>query len=282
MIVDSHQHFWRYDSVRDAWITAPMGVLRRDYLPPDLAPELAANGVNLTVAVQADSTEAETDFLLDLAERNPFIAGVVGWVNLLAADLAARLAHYSQFPKLRGFRHIVQGEPDDFLLREDFRLGVASLANFGFTYDVLVYARQLPAAVEFVRQLTAQPLVVDHIAKPDLRAGEIAQWERHMRAIAGNPNVMCKLSGMITEADWRKWTAAQFQPYLEIVWDAFGPHRLMFGSDWPVCLLAGSYSQVKTLVEDFLAGRPAAEREAVFGGNAARFYGLKAHHGSTA
>lgn len=276
MIVDSHQHFWRFDPARDSWITDQMAALRRDFMPSDIAPELAANRVDATVAVQVDQSETETQFLLDLARSHSFIAGVVGWIDLLAPDLERRLEHYRQFPKLRGFRHIVQGEPDDFLLREDFRRGVATLANFGFTYDVLVYARQLPAAVDFVRRLPHQHLVVDHIAKPDHSApGALTQWERHMRAIAAEPNVMCKLSGLITEADWRSWRPEQFQPHLEIVWDAFGPHRLMFGSDWPVCLLAGAYAQVKQLIEDFLSGRPAAEREAVFEGTAAAFYGLK-------
>ncbi len=278
MIVDAHQHFWRFDSVRDSWITDRMAILRRDFLPGDLAPELARNRIDATVAVQVEQSETETQFLLELAASHPSIAGVVGWIDLRAPDLESRLEHYRQFRKLRGFRHIVQGEPDDFLLREDFRRGVAKLANFGFTYDILVYARQLPAAVEFVRRLPNQHMVIDHIAKPDHaasdQAGAIAQWEGHMRAIAAEPNVMCKLSGLITEADWRNWRPTQFRPYLEIVWDAFGPHRLMFGSDWPVCLLAGTYAQVKEVVEDFLSGRPAAEREAVFEGTAAAFYGL--------
>ena len=274
MKIDAHQHFWRFDPVRDSWITDRMSVLRRDFMPSDLAPELAANGIDATVAVQVEQSESETQFLLDLAASHPFIAGVVGWIDLLGPNLERRLEHYRQFQKLRGFRHIVQGEADDFLLREDFRRRVATLANFGFTYDVLVYARQLPAAVDFVRRLPNQHLVIDHIAKPD-HAVPIAQWERHMRAIAAEPNVMCKLSGLITEADWRNWRPAQFQPYLEIVWDAFGAQRLMFGSDWPVCLLAGTYAQVKQLVEEFLSGRPATEREAVFEGAAAAFYGLK-------
>jgi L-fuconolactonase len=282
MRIDSHQHFWHFNPVRDAWITDAMSVLRRDYLPRDLAPELEAHGIDATVAVQADQSEDETHFLLDLAGRHAFIAGVVGWVDLLARNLAQRLEYFSRFDKLRGFRHIVQGEEDNFLLREDFRRGVAQLAEFGFTYDILIYARQLPAAVEFAAKLPDLPLVIDHIAKPDLAAREIDAWERHMRRLAENPSTMCKLSGMITEADWRNWNAATFRPYLEIAWDAFGPARLMFGSDWPVCLLAGSYAQVKQVVQDFLCGRPAAEQEAVFGDNAARFYGLKVEHGLTA
>lgn len=277
LTIDSHQHFWRYNSTRDTWITDEMRVLRRDYLPENLAPELAACGIDATIAVQADQSEDETRFLLDLAERHPSIAGVVGWVDLRADDLPQRLEHYSKFRKLRGFRHIVQAEDDCFLLRKDFQRGVSRLAEFGFTYDILIYARQLPAAIEFVDRLPDQSFVLDHIAKPNLAAREIIQWERHIRALAAHPNVMCKISGMITEADWRNWSASLFQPYLDIVWDAFGAERLMFGSDWPVCLLAGSYSQVKRIVDDFLGGYSASEREAFFGGNASRFYGLKGH-----
>lgn len=287
MQIDSHQHFWRYNAARDAWITDAMSVLRRDFLPKDLAPELNANGIDATVAVQADQAEDETNFLLRLAEREPFIAGVVGWVDLCAANLPERLQHFSQFEKLRGFRHIVQAEPDDrFLLRDDFCRGVSRLHEFGFTYDILIYARQLPAAVEFVERFPDQPFVVDHLAKPAIASGEIEGWERNLRAIAANPNVYCKLSGLITEADWNDWDAELLAPYLEITFDAFGADRLMFGSDWPVCLLAGSYDRVMALVADFVQRRPDEERAKIFGGvfgdNAARFYDLKVRHGLTA
>jgi L-fuconolactonase len=282
MHIDSHQHFWRYDAVRDAWITDEMSALRRDFLPEHLAPELSANRIDATVAVQARQSEDETHFLLGLAEQDPFIAGVVGWVDLRAANLPARLEYFARFEKLRGFRHIVQGEPDEFLLRDDFCRGVARLREFGFTYDILIYARQLPAAVRFVEGFPEQPFVVDHIAKPAIAAGEIERWEHNMRALAANPNVSCKLSGLITEADWDGWNAELFEPYLAVAFDAFGADRLMFGSDWPVCLLAGSYDQVKGLAADFLRDRPAAEQSKIFGGNAERFYGLKVHHGLTA
>jgi L-fuconolactonase len=288
MQIDSHQHFWRYDAVRDAWITDAMRVLQRDFLPEHLTPELRANRIDATVAVQADQSEDETNFLLSLchqdrAEYEPSIAGVVGWVDLRAANLPHRLEHFSQFEKLRGFRHIVQAEADDrFLLRDDFCRGVSRLREFGFTYDILIYARQLPAAVEFVERFPDQPFVVDHIAKPAIAAGEIDSWERNLRAIAAHPNVFCKLSGLITEADWSDWTAELLRPYLEIALDAFGVDRLMFGSDWPVCLLAGSYHRVKALIADFVRDRSAGEREKIFGDNAARFYGLKVRHGLTA
>ena len=279
--IDSHQHFWRYNAVRDTWITDQMSALRRDYLPVDLAPELAAHEIDASIAVQADQSEDETQLLLELAEAHPFIAGVVGWVDLRANNLAERLNYFSHFRKLRGFRHIAQAEDDGFLLRKDFQSGAAQLAGFGFTYDILIYARQLPAAVKFVENLPDGSFVLDHLAKPDLRAREIAQWERHIRALAVHPNVMCKVSGLITEADWSNWNADLFRPYLEIVWDAFGAQRVMFGSDWPVCLLAGSYGQVKRLADGFLGERSVAERNAFFGGNAARFYRLK-EHGLTA
>jgi L-fuconolactonase len=287
MQIDSHQHFWRYDAVRDAWITDAMSVLRRDFLPEDLAPELNANGIDATVAVQADQSEDETNFLLRLAERKPFIAGVVGWVGLCAANLPARLEYFSPFEKLRGLRHIVQAEADDrFLLRDDFCRGVSRLREFGFNYDILICARQLPAAVEFVERFPDQPFVVDHLAKPAIAPGEIDGWERSLRAIAANPNVYRNLSGLITEAGWNDWNAELLAPYLEITFDAFGADRLMFGSDWPVCLLAGSYDRVKALVADFVQRRPGEKRAEIFGdifgSNAAWFYGLKVRHGLTA
>jgi len=284
MRIDSHQHFWEFDAVRDAWITDEMSVLRRNFLPPDLSPELAAGAMDACVAVQADSSEEETEFLLALAARYPFIAGVVGWVDLRSPGAARRLEHYSQFEKFRGVRHIVQAEPDDqFLLRQDFCRGIAALGQFGFTYDILIYPRQLPAAVRFAERFPDQPIVVDHLAKPLIRAGEIADWERRMRALAAHPRVFCKLSGMVTEADWRGWKPADFAPYLDVVYDAFGPERLMFGSDWPVCLLAASYRQVRELAASYVRAHGPAAEAAIFGGNAVRFYGLKAiHHGSAA
>jgi len=275
MNIDAHQHFWRYDPRRDAWITDEMSALKRDFLPDDLLPELAANGIGGSVAVQADQSENETLFLLDCAAQHPEIAGVVGWVDLRAPNVRERLAFFSRFPKLRGFRHIVQAEPDDrFLLREDFCRGVACLREFGFTYDILIYPRQLPAAREFVEKFPEQPVAIDHLAKPLIRAKEMEPWREHMRAIAAHPNVYCKLSGIITEADWRNWSAEDCRPYLDVVFESFGLPRLMFGSDWPVCLLAGTYRRVVELIGDYARNLPLAEREKIFGLNAARFYGL--------
>jgi L-fuconolactonase len=284
MKIDAHQHFWHYRPARDTWIGDNMPVLKRDYLPADLLPELHANGIDGTVAVQADQSEAETLFLLEQAGRNPFIAGVVGWVDLCAPDAGDRLQYFSQFPKLRGFRHVAQSEPDDrFLVRDDFVRGVAMLGAFDLTYDILIYARQLPAAVELVEKLPEQAFVLDHIGKPNLgkldgKSREMDNWAAGIRALARNPRVYCKLSGMITEADWQGWRADDFKPYLDIVFDAFGADRLMFGSDWPVCLLAGTYAQVKGLIEDYTCRFAQGEREKIFGdifgNNAVRFYGL--------
>ena len=277
MRVDSHQHFWRYHPVRDAWITGEMAVLKRDVLPADLLPELRANGIDACVAVQADQSENETRFLLDLAEMHREIAGVVGWVNLLDEQVEPRLEYFSQFRKLRGFRHIVQAEPDDrFLIRKEFRRGIGMLARFGFTYDILIYARHLPIADQFVQQFPEQKFVVDHIAKPQIKARELNDWSRGIRAIAQHPNVWCKVSGLVTEADWKHWKPDDFRPYLDVVFEAFGIDRLMYGSDWPVCLLGGNYRTVKAIVDDYTQSFSAIDKEKIFGRNAARFYGLAA------
>ena len=283
MQIDSHQHFWRYDAVRDAWLNESMAVLKRDFLPEHLAVELAANGIDSSIAVQADQSENETMFLLDLAEKNKRVAGVVGWVDLLSPHVPENLEYFSHFSKLCGFRHIAQAEPDDrFLARETFVKGVAQLQAFGFTYDILVYSKQLPAAIELVARLPEQRFVVDHLAKPEIKFGKTAPWAAQMREIAQNKNVFCKLSGLVTEGDWKHWKADDFKPCLDVVFDAFGVERLMFGSDWPVCLVAGTYRQVKQLIEDYVKGNSQPDKERIFGGNAARFYGLKAQHGLAA
>lgn len=277
MTIDSHQHFWRYNPVRDGWITEEMAALQRDYLPEHLLPELKLNQVEGCIAVQADQSEDETMLLVDLAQRHSFIRGVIGWVDLRSDRLPERLKFFSQFEKLRGFRHIVQSESDEcFLLRRDFLRGISELRAFGFTYDILVYARQLPAAVEFAARFPEQKFVVDHIAKPQIKVKEIAGWEHWMRRMAALPNVHCKLSGMVTEADWRRWRPSDFEPYLDVVFECFGSDRLMFGSDWPVCLLAGSYCQVKKIIADYTQALPQYEKDRIFGLNATRFYGLAA------
>jgi L-fuconolactonase len=273
MKIDAHQHFWRYDPRRDSWITPEMAILRRDFLPANLAGDLRSSGMQASIAVQADQSEAETVFLLQLSEKNPEIAGVVGWVDLRSSGLRDRLQYFSRFPKLQGFRHIVQAEPDDnFLLQEDFLRGVALLSEFGFTYDIVIYQKHLPVAVEFARRFPGQKFVLDHIGKPLIKSGEIREWASHIKAMGGLPNVHCKVSGMVTEAEWKKWAPADFKPYLDVVFEAFGTQRLMFGSDWPVCLLSGTYASVEAIVGEYMSSFSQSDREAVFGLNAHRFY----------
>jgi L-fuconolactonase len=275
MTIDAHQHFWVYNPVRDAWINDDMKVIQRNFLPGDLAPVLIENKVDGCVAVQADQSEEETIFLLEQANGHDFVKGVVGWVDLRSPELSSRLEHFSEFPKLKGFRHIVQGEPDNrFLLREDFCRGVQLLAQYGFSYDILIYPTQLEAAEAFVQRFPDHRLVIDHMAKPYIKTGDIGGWEKSMRNIARSGNVYCKVSGLITEADWQRWKPEDVQPYLEVALEAFGPQRLMYGSDWPVCLVAGDYKRVKGLVTDFIARLSPAEQAAIMGGNATAFYKL--------
>lgn len=253
-----------------------MAVLKRDFLPQDLLPELRASGIDGCIAVQADQSEDETVFLLDLASRHTQIKGVVGWVDLRASELPERLQYFSRFEKLRGFRHIAQSEPDDrFLLRPDFVRGIGQLADFGFTYDILIYPKQLPAAMELVARFPKQRFVIDHMAKPSIRSGEFDPWSGLMREMASFPNVYCKVSGLVTEAKWQGWRADDIEPYLGFVFEAFGCDRLMFGSDWPVCLLAGSYRQVTDLISSYSSRLPKEQQGRVLGLNAIEFYGLK-------
>ena len=276
MRIDSHQHFWNYDPVRDSWITEEMKVLKRKFTPKDLLPLLQRAHIDGTIAVQANQSESENLFLLSLAEKCPAIAGIVGWLDFRAPDAAQRLAYFKQFGKIRGFRHVVQDEPDNrFLLRPDFLRGIGLLRQFGFTYDVLIYPKQLPSAADFVHTFPDQPFVIDHIAKPAMKEREITIWARQLAAFAANPNVYCKISGLITEADWSNWQASDFKPYLDVVFDVFGVNRVMFGSDWPVCLLAGTYERVLQIVEDYVKNRPLEEKDRIFGGNAAKFYGVE-------
>ncbi|WP_353195436.1 amidohydrolase family protein [Parapedobacter defluvii] len=273
--IDAHQHFWKYHPKRDAWITDDMAVIQRDFLPYDLKPVLEANGVSGCIAVQADQSEEETLFLLNLAEQAPFIRGVVGWVDLQAADVDERLAYFRRYPKLKGFRHIVQGEQDpDFLLRPVFLNGVEALGKRGYTYDLLVKPHQLDAALEFVRSLPNQPLVIDHLAKPYIQAGIREPWATQMAAIAEYEHVYCKLSGMVTEADWKRWKPVDFLFYIQHILQVFGPRRVMFGSDWPVCLVAADYARVVELVAEAIDSFTDSEQQMVWHQSATDFYGL--------
>lgn len=276
MVIDSHQHFWNYNPVRDAWITESMRAIRTNFTPYDLHRELKENKVDGSVAVQADPSENETAFLVDIAERHDFIKGVVGWVDLTSDHVEERLNFYRNTTStVKGFRHIVQAEPDDaFLLRDDFCRGIGLLNSYHYTYDILIYPKQLPAAVKFVEKFPEQKFVLDHIAKPDIKGRNSPSWEEHVRALAANENVYCKVSGIITEADWKSWTADDLKPYLDVVFDAFGCHQLMFGSDWPVCLVAGTYPKVKKIITDYIQQFPEKDQQAVMGDNAVAFYGL--------
>jgi L-fuconolactonase len=276
MTIDSHQHFWTYGPPRHKWITNDMALLKRDFLPDEFDRELDANSVDASVLVQVNQYEKETRFLLELADRSPRIAGVVGWTDLHSSDLAENLRHYSQYKKLRGFRQFSPIPHDRFLRGGDFLNGVSMLHQFGFTFDILIYPKQLPGAINLVSQLPEQRFVLDHLAKPEIKAHIIEPWAERIRTLAQAKNVYCKLSGMVTEADWKNWKPEEFTPYLDVVFEAFGPQRLMFGSDWPVCLLAASYSQVKQLIDSYVDAHAPQHKADIFGGNAMRFYGLKA------
>ena len=218
--IDSHQHFWEYEPVKHGWIDDAMSVIRKDFLPADLQPILQENNIDGCIAVQADQTIAETDFLLLLQKENSFIKGVVGWVDLRTPNIEERLAHYKQFPAVKGFRHVLQGEAPEFMLQPDFLRGIAALKAFDFTYDILIFTKHLPAAIELVKQFPDQPFIIDHIAKPYIKAGLIEEWQKDIKAIAQYRNVHCKISGMVTEADHKLWNKADFTPYLDAVVDA--------------------------------------------------------------
>jgi len=274
--IDAHQHFWRFDPIRDAWITDEMYKIRRDFLPSDLQPILQANGIDGCITVQADQSLDETDFLLDLAAENDFIKGVVGWIDLQAANLEEQLSSYKQHSKLKGYRHVLQGETDRALmLKPAFKRGIASLGKYGYTYDILIYPDQLGYTKDFVAAFPDQPFVLDHIAKPHIKHRYITdEWKAAIHAVAQYPNLYCKISGMVTEADWHDWKPEHFKVYMDTVVEAFGTHRILYGSDWPVCLVAASYEQTLGIVKDYFAAFSQAEQAAFFGGNATKFYNL--------
>ncbi len=274
MTIDTHVHFWKYDKVRDAWITNKMKTLQQDFLPQTIAGTLRRNGVNGCIAVQADQSELETLFLMELSKSHDIIKGVVGWVDLQNEKIEERLDYFSQYEVIKGWRHIVQGEPDDFLLKPAFQRGVNALRSYNYTYDVLIYPKQLKAALEFVSKFPEQKLVIDHCAKPEITTRKIDEWTALTKEIAKSPNVYCKLSGLFTEAKWKEWSPAEFYPYLDVVFEAFGTDRLLYGSDWPVILLSGMYVQWKSLLEKYMEDFDKEDKEKVFGRNAVRFYNL--------
>ena len=276
MIIDSHQHFWNYEPEKHLWIDDEMSVIRRDFLSDDLQKVFAENGVDACVAVQADQTTEETNFLISIAENNNFIKGVVGWVNLRSESIEDDLLKYKKYNVVKGFRHVVQGEQDNnFMLRPEFLRGIELLGKYDLCYDILIFPHQLGATLELVKKFPNQKFVIDHIAKPYIKDGFFEGWAVMMREIAKHQNVYCKISGMITEADYKTWTPEQVHPYMKLVLESFGASRVMYGSDWPVCLVAGNYSMVKALVTDFISDLSQEQQNAIMGGNAAKFYNLK-------
>ena len=273
--IDTHQHFWKFDPVRDSWIDSSMAVIQRDFMPGDLKPILDKHGIDGCVAVQADQSETETNFLLELAENNDFIKGVVGWVDFRAADVGNRLDHYRQFNKLKGVRHVLQGEADRALmLSPAFTRGIRFLKPYDLTYDILIFPDQLGYTHQLIKTFEGTRFVVDHIAKPDIKNKNIEKWAVGIKALAKHENVYCKVSGMVTEADWQNWVLSDFEPYLDIIFEAFGAKRTMFGSDWPVCNVAGGYQQMLSIVKNYTAKLSADEQAQFWGLNAIDFYKL--------
>jgi L-fuconolactonase len=276
MKIDSHQHFWNYSPTEYDWIDDQMSVIRRDFLPEHLSKELISNNIHGSVSVQARQSLEETEWLLKLADAAGIIKGVVGWLDLRSPQVENQLIKYAEHPKFVGVRHVVQGEPeDDFILGKEFNQGVSLLAKYDLTYDILVFPRQLPYAVEFVKRHPDITFILDHIAKPFIKHGIISPWKDHIRELSAFSNVYCKVSGMVTEADWYHWKPEDFKPYLDVIFNSFGTDRVMFGSDWPVCLVAGNYSQVLSVLTSYIESLSITEKDKVLGGNAVKAYKLK-------
>jgi len=275
MRIDAHQHFWKYNTIRDSWITDDMAVIQKNFLPEDLKPVLQASGIDGSIIVQSDQSKEENVFQLANALQHDFVKGVVGWVDLQSDHISEHLDYYKEFKKLKGFRHVLQGERQrDFMLRPNFKRGVGKLREFGYTYDILIFPDQLKYTIEFVKNFPDQPFVLDHIAKPYIKDKEIGDWKRDIEELALFDNVFCKVSGMVTEGNWNGWKKEDFTPYLEVVAESFGTTRLMYGSDWPVCLVAASYEQVLELIKDYFSIFSTHEQDLIFGKNAVRFYNL--------
>ena len=278
MKIDAHQHYWQFAQPFDyEWLKAPQHApICRDYLPQDLKPLIDAVGVERTVFVQTQHNVAENRWVLKLAEENDFIAGVVGWVDLASDECEEQLLEFKDHPKFVGIRHITQDEPDDdFTVRPGVLRGLKVLQKHGVPFDLLFYVKHLKHATTLAKELPELPMVIDHLAKPRIKDQATDDWIDNFRAAAKYPNIYCKLSGMVTEADWNDWKPADLRPYVDAAMEAFGPDRLMYGSDWPVCELAGSYQQVHDALVDLLGTISDAERDAIFGGTAAKFYQLQ-------
>ena len=276
MRIDSHQHFWIYDPNQYPWMTDELSAIRSNHLPEHLQVEFDRLGIDGSVAVQARQSLDESRWLLKLADESCLIKGVVGWVDLRSENVEDQLAEFAEHPKFVGVRHVVQDEPDEnFMLLPEFIRGISKLKSYDLSYDILVFPKQLPAAIKLVKQFPDQPFVLDHLAKPLIKDKEISTWDEHIRELAQFSNLNCKVSGMITEANWNTWKTSDFTPYLDVVFEAFGEDRLMYGSDWPVCKLAGSYRQVYDLTDNYFSQFSPLAKEKFFGGVASEFYGLK-------
>jgi L-fucono-1,5-lactonase len=275
MKIDAHHHFWKYNPAEFGWIDDSMKMIRRDFLPEHLRQEIAATGIDGVISVQARQTIDETQQLLEFAAQNDFIKGVVGWVELISPNVQKDLARFAANKKLKAVRHVVQGEPDNnFILRADFNRGISVLREFDLRYDILIFERHLPPTIKFVDRHPNQIFILDHIAKPKIKANEISPWRENLRELARRENVFCKISGMATEADFKNWTEAQLRVYFEVALEAFGARRLMFGSDWPVCLIACGYARWHSLVADWISKLSPDEQARIFGGTAIEAYKL--------
>jgi len=275
MIIDSHHHFWKYDPIEYDWIDDSMKVIRKDFLPESLELTIREAGVDGVISVQARQSVEETSWLLEMARQNKFIKGVVGWLPLINDDIEVELEKYSGNKLLKGLRHVIQGEPDPkFMLRKDFNSGVSLLKKYSMAYDILIVERQLPNMIRFVDQHPDQVFVLDHIAKPLIAKHELSLWKENIQELARRENVSCKISGMVTEADFNSWTPQQLQPYFVVVLEAFGADRLLFGSDWPVCLVATSYKNWMELVQKNISELSKIEQAKIMGENAVRLYQL--------
>jgi L-fuconolactonase len=274
--IDTHQHFWKYNEREYVWMSAKMDSLRRDHLPSQLLPLMKAAGISGTVAVQARQTLEESAWLLQLADEHSFVRGVVGWVDLASEYVIQQLERFAEHPKFRGVRHVVHDEPDDqFMLRKSFLAGLSHLERFSLTYDLLLFPRHLPVACEVVNRFPNQRFVLDHIAKPSVQTRALEPWTRDIKRLAAFPNVFCKISGLVTEAQWDSWTKNDFEPYIDIVLNSFGVERLMLGSDWPVCTLAADYKSVIDLETGYLSRLSSDEQHAILEENPHEFYSIQ-------
>ena len=276
MRIDTHQHFWIYDKDRDSWITEEMSVIQRNFLPNDISQTLKNNNIDGVVAVQASQSHQETYFLTELSQVYKMIKGVVGWVDLRSSQIEAYLEEFRKHDIIKGFRHVIEGEPDgDFLIKDDFLRGIESLTAFDYTYDLLIRPHHYQSTLECVRSNPNQKFMLDHMAKPSIKTKEFEDWAVFIEALSNFPNVYCKISGLVTEADWKNWELDHFTPYINHVINSFGKDRICFGTDWPVCLIAASYEQCIEIVQAKMKDFTSEELEQFWGLNAVKFYNLK-------